>query len=353
MSITKAEPRVGSNEANLKRLEEYQKAGCHIVYLCDPWHLPELHRLHVEAVKINPDPAAGEIFKPAGASNFVLNLRALERLAVAAALKWHPEHTRVVTLNSSFCHYQAVGTVYREYQDYITFRGDAYMNLDHLKEDLLAQYQAKAKKDKQNDDWIKFCVARDFTAKRKNMLKLVESDAKGIVMRKLLGAQGVWKTPKIFENPFIIVRCVFGPDLHDPQERKLALEYSLQRMSGVYSGDMATGPVHLLNAEPPAPGPAPANDIAEAEAVDIPDGDNAPPEPPQNDFLGDEPPTPEELLEADFETADAHGRAEMLVTAAEAKDFDIAAWVLNKTKRELSEQTEVYLAQLWDYVKTL
>jgi hypothetical protein len=185
----------------LAMVKDYQTRGANMIYLCDPFTLPlEDHTLHMTVVNINPDPSAGDIYMPKGSKNWVLHLVALERLSRAAGLVFDNTATRAIRLERDFVHYQAVGYITREGGEVVSLVADASTDLLALKEDATRKYKAIAAEKGHDDMWVENMIYRDFQSARKNMLKLTASDARAIVIRKLLSVQGPYKNRKSLSN---------------------------------------------------------------------------------------------------------------------------------------------------------
>jgi len=337
-NVTQLRP--GSNAAQLQRLEAYKEQGCKIIYLCEPYNLPEIHRLIVEPVEISAGKEDKDIFEPSGAKgSWALHASALERLFSAAGANWDVANTKPVTITRDFIHYQAVACIRKEYGHPVVFRGDASWDAEILKEDLADQYKAKAGKSyngkaktpAEQKEYIEFCTNRDYRAKRKNALKNTGTDAKCVVIRKMLGVGGTFQKA-IFNHPFVVVRCVVAPDYNDPDTKKLLRDAAISATAGVF------GPASL-------PAPSPSLD----SAIDVPPGDfgtppNADPA-PSGPPTPDGPPEPAELDEADFEFASLPDKIKMVEDLA----ANVGADLSNINLEECSDA--YFIKELWPWLQ--
>ena len=218
-------------KSQLKAIDEYKKKGkATLVFLCDPYSLPEFHRLHIEEIVINKKT---DIYKPPGSANYALHLGALEMLGNKAGIEWIPSVTDAKSISPTIVHYIATGFYTREYGKRVSVQGEGLSDLDVIKDDLQFMYQASAKKNNKDASWVDYCVNRDFRAKRNKRLQLARAEACGQVYRKLLGLGGTYPE-KLFDNPIVIIRTVVAPDYRDPETQKLLREAGINASLGIY-----------------------------------------------------------------------------------------------------------------------
>jgi len=234
----------------IKVIDAYKKAGkATLVMLCDPYNLPEFHRLLIEEVVLTISDKPGEpsdIYQPPGSKNYALHLSALERLGSIAGIEWIPSVTDAKTITDKTIHYIATGFYVREYGKRVSIQGEGLSDLDVIKEDLQAKYEADAKKYDKDEAYVKYCVDRDYRAKRRKRLQLAAAEARAQVYRKLLALGGTY--PKaLFNHPIVIIRCVVAPDFKDPETVKLLRNASVNAALGIY------GPPQGLQIGLPAP----------------------------------------------------------------------------------------------------
>jgi hypothetical protein len=266
-----------SNEAALREIGAKEKTH-RIIYLCEPTKLPELHRLIVEEVVLSKDPAVGDIYNHTLSKKWCLHHQGKLKLALAAAIEWDTVETRPVLLQRDYIHYQAVGSIRREFGRVIKFRGDYEFDLISLREDLIAQYSEKADKDNKSgaekERYVKYCVQRDFAQKRQHRLKLAATGAKSVVIDKLLNLKAGYKNPEEAAGPYLIVRCQVAPDLSNPVIRNQLSIMALQAAAGIFGAP----PAPQIGIDPDA------IDVGGDEPpIDIPPPGEPPPDaPPQN-----------------------------------------------------------------------
>lgn len=241
-------------EIELKRIEAFVKEGkSAVLMLCNAEHLPEFHRLIVEEVMISQD----DIYHPPGEKvKFALHLRALERLGGAAQIEWIPEVTKMQSMSAEgdVCHYTATGFYTREFNNRVSMQGEGYTNLKSVKRALVVQYTAKAEKgrwdknkkgagrnggyvdwsdDAQRQDYINYCVDRDYLPKEDKILQNTRAEATAQVYRKLLGLGGSY-SQEMFDHPVVIVRCVVAVDPKDAEQMKLIQTSGIQAIDAIY-----------------------------------------------------------------------------------------------------------------------
>lgn len=271
-----------SNESALTRIAAAKKARHNMIMLCEPSSLPEFHRLIVETVEFDGDKDGGDIYYHSTSKKHMIHFKGLSQLALAAGIEWDTDKSRPTTVQKDYLSYQAVGFIRREFNKMICFRGDCEMDMEALKEDLVDEYEAKAKKDnrkndKQKRDYVKYCVDRDFRFKRKHRIKLAATSAKSVVISKLLGLKSGYTKQEI-DRPFTIVRCVVAPDLSDPDMQR---QISMQMINGVFGrqqdpvalppADAINVPHHTVEEDEPEPPPRDVNEAPfETEEIIIP-----------------------------------------------------------------------------------
>jgi len=303
-------------QAQIERLDKIKAEGkSTIILLCDPWHLPEFHRLHIEEVQLN----GGDLYKPPGSDNYALHLAALERLGSVAGVNWISSVTDAKVVTSTMVHYVATGFYTREYGVRVSVQGEGMSDLDVIADDLRAQYEAAARQKRKDASWVEYCVDRDFRAKRKKRLQLARAEAHAQVYRKLLGLGGTYPAQQ-FKAPIVVVRCVVAPDYKDPETRKLLREGAVQAALGLYGGTAAALPA-------PEPATPEAGDYSGADTEVI--------EPEYTDYdaeRDDEAAANDEFMEdpigdeldserADFEAADDNGKREVLERLISQKGY--------------------------------
>jgi hypothetical protein len=294
------------NDEALKIIAGAVKKKQNVIYLCEPATLPKMHQLIVTTVNLSGNPADGDIYEHKTSKKWCLHFQAKLKFATAANLQWDVRETRPVVLQRDFIHYQAVGFYRREWGAQVAYRGDVEFDLTFLREDLVDQYTAMAKsmvssgKKKESDvpAYVNYCVNRDYRAKRTHRLKLAATDAKSVVIDKLLNLKSGWKDKRELEVPFVVVRCQMAPDLSDPDTQRELTKMTLRAISGVYGTN---------------DGPAMITDDA-GKCEDVVDID------PHDDDTDDQPDSQQDDIP--FEDRDQHEKVAILKDLAKRKGYD-------------------------------
>ena len=147
----------------------------------------------VETLTLDPDPRGTDFYPSGTDGKSRLHNFAVEKLCNAANVKWDPVNSTVKTqIPGKYVLFQAVGCLQKSDGDLMSAVGHGEMDMEVVKEDLVDEYENKAKtyqknkSDKEKKEYVNYCVNRDFREKRKHMVPLAESKAKGRVGRKLL-----------------------------------------------------------------------------------------------------------------------------------------------------------------------
>jgi len=286
-------------QGQLKIIDGYKTKGkATLVFLCDPYSLPEFHRLHIEEVVLNKKT---DIYKPPGSKDYALHLGALEMLGNKAGIEWIPSVTDAKSISSTIIHYIATGFYTREYGKRVSVQGEGLSDLDVIKDDLEFKYKSDAKKYEKDQGWIDYCVNRDFRAKRNKRLQLARAEACAQVYRKLLGLGGTYPE-KLFDHPIIIIRTVVAPDYRDPETQKLLREAGINASLGIYGPN----PGHQIG--------LPAPEIAVSEKGDY-TGD-------ETETIIPEGETEEEDPSLDFKNSDVEVQFKALETLIRQKAYE-------------------------------
>lgn len=286
------------NKDQLKIIDSYRDEGKSLmIFLCDPYHLPELHRILIEIYQPTPK----DIYKPPGSKLFTLHYKALEILGNKAGISWDSDHTGPTEIKTKIIHYRATGFYTREFSNRVSRQGEGLSDLDVIKDDLRAKYEADARKDDKKDaSWVDYCTDRDFRAKRKKRLQLAAAEAHAQVYRKLLG-MGDTFPEAAFKRPIIIVRCVVAADYTDPETVKM-----------IQSGAAAAA-TNIYGEHPFRPGIT--DERGNTYAPDDVDTKTIIPEEQEED------PTPEEARRMDFENAPDETQVQTLNSLIERKGY--------------------------------
>ena len=165
----------------------------------------------------------------------------LLKLSNAAGIEWHAsESVRTDNQNDKlYISFRAVGLIRKADGKLYPTAANYDLDFELIKEELRERYTQRSKdmkgsKDKKNE-YINFCVNRDWMQKRKHKFALAESGAKARVIRAILGLQSQYADKnQILDRPFIMVRFVLD---HQNKDIKPAmLTAAIGNMSAVYGG---------------------------------------------------------------------------------------------------------------------
>ncbi|MBC2712892.1 MAG: hypothetical protein HGJ94_18440 [Desulfosarcina sp.] len=261
-----------SNQQAMQRINAAKKAGHNIIMLCTPSSLPDFdeavsnlsvrHQLIVETIRFDTENDSGDVYYHSTSKKWMFHVKGLDQLARAANIDWEFDITgpRKTKTDDTVC-YQAVGFYRRELNNRVRLGRDCEISMKTTKEDLIYEYEAKAKKDNKRTDeqkreYIEYCVNRDFKFKRKHRMKTAASSAMGSVISKLLCLKTGYTKEEI-SAPFTVVRCMVVPDIKDPEMQR---QVSMQMVAGVFG--QRPEPLSLPN------GAIKGRDISDAINVD-------------------------------------------------------------------------------------
>ena len=277
---------------HIERLQYYVDSGAHLLIPTPNINdIPPMHKVSFDELWISRKPEDKEIYK--GSSKgwkgdkvqlWRLSGTALEKLAVCAAITWHTTESKVISINSDYACYQAVGGIRKTDNSIPYVKGSADIDLKIILDDLEKQYlspkaesywlKGKYNKNKTSQDYqsyAKECIERDYQQKRRFKLELVETAARLRVIRKLLPLKAEYSLEEL-EKPFVAVSVVFVADMNDPIVKRLFINNYMGATTGLYglpSPDTVSipqnTPPNIYNKEAD-PNPEPAIDIQASQA---------------------------------------------------------------------------------------
>lgn len=314
----------------LQRIRQYQQDGASIIMLCDAFNLPEMHRLIIEEVRLDPDPSGPDIYPAQAGGRFHLHALGKLKFQRAAGIQWDPKLTGPQVSNKDYCHCAAVGFIQAEFGRAITFRGDAEMDMECIKEDLTDEYTKKARSQEKDQAYIDYCVNRDFRFKRTHKVKLTSTSAKGVVIDKLLNLKSSYTMDEI-KRGFVVVRTIVAPDLSDQDTQRELKRITLGKVAGVYGPEQKL----LTSSDTPDDDDNPPIDIPHEP---VPDANRQPePAPPSPA----EPPEDEPDPALDFQNDDHQGKVRTIKKMAAQKGFNLGG--LKKPVAQYSDNQLVHL----------
>lgn len=319
-------------EKVLKRIEEAKAQKLNLLIPAIPIDRDEnsLFIPVLETLMISTDIKNGkEIYKGSDDKHFRLHASALKKIANAGAVKWDSYQSGFIKANDkASVAFRTVGGVIKADGDLYAVAGYYDIDLDVLRENLVEQYEEKAKKwtasneadwfnkksAVQKKDYLAACISRDLRAKKQYIVQLCESGAKNRVIRELFQIKNEYTMPEL-ERPFLVLRYKLKLDYKDNMVRQIIVQESIRAALGIFGGSSQLG----LPAPPPA---------LEAQFTTLSNDPNlagykeVDPEAPADDI----PDSPSELnsQEADFIALDHEQQMDMLRQMAEKKGCTIA-----------------------------
>jgi hypothetical protein len=194
----------------------------------------------LEKVEIDPDPINKDIYQPEKNKNvYRLHAVALQKIASAGELKPNnvesgyfkdPEDGSII--------FRAVGGVVNAIGNIQFDVGYYALFLNDTKDDLVYQYTEKAKKDKDKNDkqkqeYIDYCVNRDFRQKRAVRVQHCETCAKNRLIKKIFKVKNEYTIEQI-RKPWYVLKYSLYMDYKDPLVKQMIMGMRIQAALGVY-----------------------------------------------------------------------------------------------------------------------
>lgn len=307
----------------LKRIEEAKAQKCNLLIPAIPIDRDEnsLFAPVLETLMISTDSKNGkEIYKGSDDDHFRLHASALKKIANAGAVKWDSYQSGFIKASDkASVAFRAVGGVIKADGDLYTVAGYYDIDLDVMRENLVEQYEEKAKKWGKSADWFKnktaaqkkdylaACISRDLRAKKQYIVQLCESGAKNRVIRELFQVKNEYTLAEL-ERPFLVLRYKLKLDYKDDMVRQIIVQESIRAALGVFGGGSPLGlPAPALEAQF-------TSVSSDPNLAGYPDID---PEAPPGELI--EP----DHQEADFDALDHDQQMDMLRQMAEKRGYTI------------------------------
>lgn len=276
-----------------KDIQQYDEKKYLVLAPIELGPIPAMHTPMASVVKIDPEPANGDVYSLQG--KFAYSKAALDRVAAAAGISWLPEmcgrtdagtEPEVIRFRMAAKRKELDGqwrVVVREYEFDLEAREEE-LKETVPKRQAIAEITDKAKKDKAVAD----AVAKDMIQLRKFKLQRAESGAANRVVRVFLGIKANYTREQI-ARPMIVPKLVFTPDYSDPEVKRFMLAEATGTIPELYGAQASAGTfanpivVHELPAEleedkRPALPPAPEEERPPS-GVEQPPADEPPPPP--------------------------------------------------------------------------
>lgn len=300
-----------------EEIEQHRKNGSNILIPMTKIEPSEFHTPVIDEVHLSID--QGDAYKRD--DKYAISFQGLNRMAVCAGVQWHPYETRRTDNGTDklYVAFRAVGGVKKADGSMVWHAANYDLDLEIIKEELEDQYRAKANKYKKDqpkqkqDEYVEYCVTRDWRQKRRHRHALAESGAKARVLRQLLNVKSLYTKAEI-EKPFVVVRYIFQPPTDDPNVRRQLIEQSMASMRSVYgTSALPHYPTQDDYIDIPPP----------AEATEAPQED---PEPPQEPEADPKPDAFEPMDQAMWDDTTRQEKIFEIMRIAEYVNYDLAGF---------------------------
>lgn len=259
-----------------------------------------------------------------------IGLSGLLKLANAAGIEWSAIDSGRTDNNSDklYVSFKAVGAIRKADGKLYPTAANYDLDLELIREELEEMYSQKADKEKKTgqakEDYINYCVKRDWFQKRRHKLTLAESGARGRVIRSILGLQAQYSSKDaIIGKPYIMVRFVL--DHQNPDIKGAMLAAAQQNMSAIYGI-----------------GSSPAPQIGHITSVQAPTQEAA---------VDDEEPF--KTLDGglvDFQNSDAEGQSKTLEAIAKEKNYNLNEYLAKSRFRSAVQMSAERRLELYHYL---
>ena len=292
-------------------LEIEASKGGHVLAPLTLQTIPAMHRPVVVTVKIDKNPAHGEVYQQRG-DKLSLSGLAFKKLGDAIGIQWNPDECRRTDdgRDPDYCSYRMCGKIKALDGTWRVILGDKEIRMsiviEELRESKKRELEEGLRDPKQGarirakfpdpQEWVEEEVRREALQIKKHMLSRCQTGA----LCRATKSIGIRETyaPEELDKPFVFPKLVFSPDPNNAQDRAFLLQ-------------QGSGAVHQLYPAPAAPPYAPT-----PSTLDLPPAHEAPKEvvffssPESSPDPGT--PSPEEVTRADFKAAEPKGQAEIL-----------------------------------------
>jgi len=342
---------MGAAEKIQQEIEEEQERGA-IIFLPSAIVPESFYRPVIEKIWLTDN----DIYS--AQSKIRVRYEGLLKLANAAGIEWSaPDSGRADNGGDKlYVAFRAVGLIRKADGKLYPTASSYDLDLELVKEELEEQYRQKAKtmnnkSDQEKEDYIQYCVSRDWLHKRKHKVTLAESGAKARVIRSILGLQSQYSNKEdITGRPFVIVRFVL--DHQNPDIKQAMLAAAQENMSAIYG-----------NGSLPQALPRFESAAAEGDVIDLPFkpentalAPDAPLYPKARANLKKHPDVPFEnemnSMALDFENSDIDVQVRTLEDLCKKKNYDLNNY-LKQTKCGLHQLSSAKRLEFFNYLNTL
>jgi hypothetical protein len=207
--------------------------------------IPAMHTPMASVVKIDPDPAQGDVYTVQG--KYAYSKAALDRVAAAAGISWLPEicgRTDAGT-DPEIARFRMAGkrkelngqwrVVVREYEFDLKAREEELKD-SVPKRPAISEISDPGKKAKAIAD----AIAKDMIQLRKFKVQRAETGAADRVIRVFLGIKANYTREQI-SRPLVVPKLVFTPDYTDPEVKRFMLAEATGTISELYAAQAGPG----------------------------------------------------------------------------------------------------------------
>ena len=325
---------MGAAERVQQEIEEEQGKGA-IIFLPSAIVPESFYRPVIERIWLTEN----DIYPSQG--KFRVRYEGLLKLANAAGIEWSASDSGRADNGSDklYVAFRAVGLIRKADGKLYPTASSYDLDLELVKEELEELYSQKAnnKSGKEKEDYIRFCVSRDWLHKRKHKVTLAESGAKARVIRSILGLQSQYSNKNdIAGRPFVMVRFVL--DHQNPDIKQAMLSAAMENMSAIYGSGSRP---HSLPRYEPAPG--------EGDVIVLPHQGAEPQTGPDEDAPFENEMDSQSL---DFENSDIDSQAQAIKQLCKKKNYDLDSY-LTRAKCSLHDLSLPKRIEFFTYLNTL
>ncbi len=229
-----------------KDLQQYDEKKYLILAPIELGPIPAMHTPMASVVKVDPDPANGDIYEQ-GRGKFAYSKALLDRAAAAAGIVWLPEmcgrtdagtDPEVVRFRMTGKRKELDGqwrVVPREYEFDLRAR-EKELEDTVPKRDAITQIADKTKREKA----IAEAINKDMVQLRKHKIGRAESGAANRVVRVFLGIKASYTREQI-ARPLVIPKLIFSPDYSDPEVKRFMLAEATGTIPELYGAQASAG----------------------------------------------------------------------------------------------------------------
>lgn len=215
--------------------------------------IPEFHEIAVRYVQVDARIESGDVYAQKGGKGVSLTKTALDRIAGAAGLNWHPTLSGRLDDHSDrhYCHFRAVALYHQTDGSVRPLAREKEIDLRDGHPEIFTTDEKRMKRkwvngrpagEIENHGYVAGWSADRLAGAREHILAMAESKAKNRVVREL-GVKQVYH-PGELERPFAILALVMTGRSEDPELEKEAkraiLSDALGKSRGMFGPDVVS-----------------------------------------------------------------------------------------------------------------